>query len=97
MSSVWKIVGFICSVNTKVCAHTSEIPIIKQSEKSDKLLVRGKGIRCSSSSGSGHRRHCRLHSFHTAEVKEKVILWTRLLCNGLGYISTARETQGESK
>lgn len=71
MSSVWKIVGFICSVNTKVCTHTSEIPIIEQSEKTDKLLVRGKGIRCSSSSGSGHGQHCWLHSFHMAKTTRK--------------------------
>lgn len=91
MSSVWKIVGFtsfICPVNTKVCAHTSEIPIIKPSEKTDKPLVPGKGIRCSSSSGSGHRRHCRLPSFHTAKAKRKQI-W------GLGYYATASVTSAQ--
>lgn len=94
MSSVWKIIGFICPVNTKVCAHTPEIPVIKPVEKTDKLLVGGKGIqRLWIWTPPALQAPLLSHG----KSEEKAILRARLLCNGLGYISTAREKPGESK
>lgn len=88
MSSVWKIAGFFCSVNTEVCAHTSETPIIKQGDKADKQLVRAEESAAPAAPAA---------LLSHGKSQGKVTLRAGLLCNGLGYISTARETLGESQ